>query len=263
MTGSSITDDATEDGRWLTYTELAKERGISRASAIRLVRRQRWRRQMGNDGEARVYVLSEHLPGGAPPVTTPVTTPVVDPVADAALETALAAIEAAHASEVAALRAQVDMSEQGRIAMQTLADRTLAQLADASARTDAEITTLRDVVDGLRSTVSRTEDRASRAENRATEAEVRVVTLEADLRERDDRLAQAEQGVDAAQRRTNRAEDRADGLRRRVDELETNLGAARVEARHATETVAALTRDEVARKARGRLRRVLAAWRGE
>jgi hypothetical protein len=53
----------TEDGRWLSYTELAAERGISRASAIRMVRRQRWRRQAGNDGEARVLVPADALPG--------------------------------------------------------------------------------------------------------------------------------------------------------------------------------------------------------
>ena len=56
----------TEDARWLSYTELAAERGISRASAIRMVRRQRWRRQTGNDGEARVLVPATALPGDRP-----------------------------------------------------------------------------------------------------------------------------------------------------------------------------------------------------
>jgi hypothetical protein len=136
MTVSSITDDDTEDGRWLTYTELARERGISRTSAVRLVRRQRWRRQMGNDGEARVYVLSEHLTGGEPPVTTPVTATAADRVAGAAFETALTAIEAAHASEVAALRERADTAEQGRLAAQALADAALANLADMGSRVE-------------------------------------------------------------------------------------------------------------------------------
>jgi hypothetical protein len=52
-----------------------------------------------------------------------------------------------------------------------LADRTLAQLADANARADVEIATLRDMVGGLRDTVSRAETRAVHAEQRATEAE--------------------------------------------------------------------------------------------
>jgi hypothetical protein len=56
----------TDGGRWLSYSELAGERGISRQSAVRLVRRQ-WRRQMGNDGEARVFVPADHLPGVTPP----------------------------------------------------------------------------------------------------------------------------------------------------------------------------------------------------
>jgi hypothetical protein len=52
-----------------------------------------------------------------------------------------------------------------------LADRTLAQLADAGERAGDEIATLRDTVDGLRDTVSRAETRASHAEQRAIEAE--------------------------------------------------------------------------------------------
>jgi hypothetical protein len=68
--------------------------------------------------------------------------------------------------------------------------------------------------------------------------------------------------AEVAQQRADRAEDRADGLRRRVDELEVNLGAARTEAQRATETMAAMTRNEVARKARGRLRRAWDGWRG-
>ena len=35
------------EGRWLTYRQIADLRGISKASAERLVRRHRWRRQEG------------------------------------------------------------------------------------------------------------------------------------------------------------------------------------------------------------------------
>jgi hypothetical protein len=70
------------------------------------------------------------------------------------------------------------------------------------------------------------------------------------------------QRADAAQQRAEQAEDRADELRRRIDELEINLNAARTEAQQAAETATILTRDEVARKAKGRLRRAWAAWRG-
>jgi hypothetical protein len=62
MTGSLVTgtDDATE-GRWLTYDELAQVRGIQRIGAVRLAKRQGWRRQPGNDGKARVMVPTTAL----------------------------------------------------------------------------------------------------------------------------------------------------------------------------------------------------------
>jgi hypothetical protein len=45
------------DGRWMTYEELAADRGISEASARRLVRRHKtWRRQADNRGIVRVFV---------------------------------------------------------------------------------------------------------------------------------------------------------------------------------------------------------------
>src|SRR5690242_12778545 len=45
-----------EDGQWMSKAELAAARGISLASADRLVRRRKWRRQKGNDGRVRVLV---------------------------------------------------------------------------------------------------------------------------------------------------------------------------------------------------------------
>jgi hypothetical protein len=45
--------------RRMTYAELADVRGISAASAERLVRRRKWSRQVGNDGVARVLVPLE------------------------------------------------------------------------------------------------------------------------------------------------------------------------------------------------------------
>jgi hypothetical protein len=45
--------------RWMTYPELAAARGISRASAARLVRRRKWRRQTDNQGAVRILVPAE------------------------------------------------------------------------------------------------------------------------------------------------------------------------------------------------------------
>jgi hypothetical protein len=48
--------------RRMTYAELADVRGISRASAERLVRRRKWLRQAGNDGVVRVIVPLTDVP---------------------------------------------------------------------------------------------------------------------------------------------------------------------------------------------------------
>ena len=52
-------DMAEDNGRWMTFAELAAARGISRASASRLVRRRKWRRQTENQGSVRILVPTE------------------------------------------------------------------------------------------------------------------------------------------------------------------------------------------------------------
>jgi hypothetical protein len=54
-------DAENEDGRWLTYAELAELRGISKPSATRMSFRHKWRRQGGNDGAVRVFVPASAL----------------------------------------------------------------------------------------------------------------------------------------------------------------------------------------------------------
>jgi hypothetical protein len=49
--------DNTGNGRWLSYSELATIRGINRASAVKLVQRERWPRSTGNDRSRMVRVL--------------------------------------------------------------------------------------------------------------------------------------------------------------------------------------------------------------
>lgn len=53
--------EAAREGRWLSYTEIARVRGIGRESAVKLAQRERWRRIRGNDGAARVLVPPEWL----------------------------------------------------------------------------------------------------------------------------------------------------------------------------------------------------------
>jgi hypothetical protein len=87
------------------------------------------------------------------------------------------------------------------------------------------------------------------------------------LRERADgaerRAAQAEQGRDAERAR-------ADALRDRIEAMQVQLGAeaeaavqARRQAQAAQDNAEILREADAARKGRGRLARVLAAWRGE
>ena len=71
MSGDA-TGDATGgvsgDGRWMTYTELARVRGISKSSAERLVFRNHWRRQRGNNGVTRALVPLDSLTGVRRPI---------------------------------------------------------------------------------------------------------------------------------------------------------------------------------------------------
>ena len=43
-------------GRWLTYDDISRIRGIGRPSAVKLVQREGWERRPGNDGTARILV---------------------------------------------------------------------------------------------------------------------------------------------------------------------------------------------------------------
>ena len=105
-----------EDGRWLTYAELAELRGITRKAAIRLTQRHQWRRQPGNDGATRVFVPSD---------ITRRQTPRDDGTSDDFQAKALAILE------VALMEANKRAD-----AAQVLAERTLAELADVGARAD-------------------------------------------------------------------------------------------------------------------------------
>jgi hypothetical protein len=114
-------------GRWLSYAELAEARGITRKAAARLTLRHQWRRQPANDGTVRVWVpeadLSDRQTGRQGDRQTDRQDGVPSLLAQtvAALENALT--EANGRADTAL----------------TLADRTLAQLADAEGRTEAAV----------------------------------------------------------------------------------------------------------------------------
>ena len=155
--GGVASRDLSEDGRWMTYGELAAARGIDRQSAVKLVRRQRWRRQEGNNGVARVFVPSDQLTRPKSRDDARAETPdeargaaqdnAPDP-ADiaryiATFEATLTVLREAHAGEIAALQnlheanaSEIAALRGERDAAQTMVDRALAMLADATARAD-------------------------------------------------------------------------------------------------------------------------------
>jgi hypothetical protein len=210
MQGSS---DGPED-RWLTFGELATARGISRESAIRLIRKKRWRRQQDNQGRVIALVPADWLvgPEGRPaddpaePHADPEDAPEDAPGGSPFHTQALAALEGVIVTlgeQLVRAEARADRAEASRQEAITLAKQSVAMLA-------AERDQLTEVT--------------SRAE-------------------------QAQAAVHKAEAATRAAEDRAK--------------EAYAEAAETQKRVRALEQADEARKARGRLRRVWAAWRGE
>jgi hypothetical protein len=127
-----VTDDASDDGKWLTYQQLAEVRRISKPSAIRLVMRHRWRRQRDNERVVRVLVPPDMLePDRAPHDASD------DVSDDASQDTALAAgALAALETAVLALTERAQAAERRADRAFALAEGTMAQLAEANARAD-------------------------------------------------------------------------------------------------------------------------------
>src|ERR1700722_16143234 len=108
------------DGRWLTYAELAQSRGITKASAARLVRRNKWRKQADNQGNVRVFV-----PGEIEPADTEADSLSAMAVAINALQEALS-VE----------RTRVDQAEARAARADTMADKAAAAADQAQSRAD-------------------------------------------------------------------------------------------------------------------------------
>jgi hypothetical protein len=177
-----------ERSSWLTYAQAGELLGLSPEAVRHRARRSGWRTTLGNDG--RTLVL---LPEDIEPVRTADRTPVraTDQTDDEASARAHGRAERAFEAALAAVREAKD----------------------------GEIATLRDVVDGLRSTVSRAEHRASHAEAEASDARVRIEELR-------DRVDGLQQEIDEARRRMDAAEAG-------TSEARIELDAARGEAQEA------------------------------
>jgi hypothetical protein len=122
--------DDTGNGRWLTYSELASVRGINRASAVKLVQRERWQRSTGNERSrvVRVLVPDEWLSRAkeSPPDTASVSAMSRE---DTGMIVALMA-RAERAEE------RTDEANKRADVAVALADHMLAQVAEATTRAD-------------------------------------------------------------------------------------------------------------------------------
>jgi hypothetical protein len=258
------------EGRWLTYDELGRIRGIGRESAVKLVQRKRWRRIPGNDGVARILVpLDWLIPAKEPSIEpSPERSPEPSPDVSSAISVFRAAFETALAAkdnEIIALRAVIEAK-------------------------DGEIAAVRDRTDGLRQERDNERERADRAEagregERARADDLRStiedLRTEREVAARELAVAQhdalaAQQAAAKADARTGRAEQGEEAERSRADAINTLLEAtqeelagqraltdqARAEVQAAQDAATALRQADEARKATGRLRRAWDGWRG-
>jgi hypothetical protein len=154
------------------------------------------------------------------------------------MEVLLAAIDAAHAAEIDALRTRLESAESGRLGAQGLAEALATQLADAGERANRAVALLADV-------------------------EARVRAADGDRRTAEGRAERAEAATAAERVRADTLRDRLVGAQAELSLAQTAADRAHTDAREALQTVEALRQAEEARKARGRWARLRAAWRGQ
>src|SRR5215469_3425703 len=186
---------ATDGALRLTYDQIGKRLGMTADAARQLSRRKGWPRTRPNAiGEPVVVSVPEsELPTDQPPVHRRTTddgpsddrraTGDEPSVAGGSESPSVNRRSDLHVQALVALEAALSAANTRAEEALALADRLATQLADASARADAEITTLRDAVDGMRSTVARAETRAANAEQRAIEAEAQATAKASELAE--------------------------------------------------------------------------------
>ena len=95
-----------QEPQWLTYSEAAERLNVSPHAVRMRANRFGWRKQMGNDGKARVLVsLEPRSPDERPPITrSSASQKAADPALVEALEAHVETLKAQLAEETAALR---------------------------------------------------------------------------------------------------------------------------------------------------------------
>jgi chromosome segregation ATPase len=157
-------DDAEEDAvRWLSYSQIAALRGISRTSAERMVRRAKWRRQVDNQGVTKAAVP---LAYAEPERTNLPDRQGENPPDHSAFKAALAAIREAKDSEIVAKDALIAAKDSEAAGLRERADRAETR-AD---RAEAALTAERSRVDELMADLTAAEAATERARHEAQEA---------------------------------------------------------------------------------------------
>jgi hypothetical protein len=239
-------DESTSDdvaGRWMTYAQLARLRGVDKPSALKLALRKRWPRRKDNHSTMQVCVPPDWArpwsDGTAPDMPSDTPSAMADasdlPRVISALEAAItasgdrakadaatiemqAALIVAERNRADAEAGRADRAEAARGAAIALADQTVALLKDAVARADraeqgregerARADALRDRVEVLQ---AHAEERAGRAENDVFELKGQLATAQ---------IAAAEAGREAeAARQATHAFLDDDAARRRLGVL--------------------------------------------
>jgi hypothetical protein len=235
--GPTVTVSQDSDTRWISFADLAARRGISRASASKLVRRHGWRRQTDNQGHVLILVPVDALDrptdrpspedDGRPAVDTP-DSPLDRPTDTGALVAALALAERAER--------QADEANKRADVAVALADRTLAQLTDANARVDQTLALLAEAT----TRADRFRDERDQARTNAQEAR---------------------QAADQLRHERDSAEADTAQLREAMQKAEHDRAAALSIADEAVRAAEELRQTQAKRVGQGRWARLRAAWR--
>jgi len=176
--------------QWLTYTELGERIGITPEAARCRASRLRLRRQIGNDGKARVAVDLDEISLNPPktPADRPVTdrTPGRSPADDQAVTGSLAEKDTAQVTE--AFREQVALLKEQLTKADAAAEQRRAE-AEREREHVAELTAdLRKLVERM-AEAERTAAQAEQARTEMEKAKAELTVFHAQERERADRLA--------------------------------------------------------------------------
>ena len=215
--GNDYQDDVGNDVRWLSYGELGHARGISTASAIRLVFRRKWRRQDGNDGTVRVAVPIEE----ANPQTE-----VADSDADG-IGREIGHVVGLLETATAMLRERGEEADQMFAALHATGEEALARAEAetateraATARAEADATTERAARARAEAETATEREARKQAEGAVADAEARLLQVREDF-EREQREAEGRRMTEQAAR--EKAEAEAARLRQE-NQARRNLG---------------------------------------